>query len=370
MSKTIYKIFSTVFKCFSIFCALSLLLCFLSVYISPARFWLLAYFGLSFQFLLIINILLLVIWVIKHRKKLIILHIIAFVPSIFFVGYFFKPFGSKNNIEPDKDNIKVLSYNVQGFKIPFQHNTTQEQIADFINNENADIVCLQEFYTNEKVTEKLFKFLLSKYKYHSVFYSVKKNKYSYGVATFSRYPVKMMLEIPFENSANAAMYTDIEINGEIIRVYNVHLQSIRLNLPKLLSGKNRIGEIEEASSRLKTAFIKRAGQVDIVSKHIEVSPYPVIVCGDFNDMPISYTYKKIKGNKADSFCEAGKGIPSTYRLSFVPSFRIDYILHDKIMKSKSYTVYSNIDYSDHYPISSIINIEKIKESKVPSDDWR
>jgi endonuclease/exonuclease/phosphatase family metal-dependent hydrolase len=201
--------------------------------------------------------------------------------------------------------------------------------------------------------------LLDEYKYHAIFYSVKRKNSSYGVATFSRYPIKMTLEIPFENTVNAAMYTDIDVNGKIIRVYNVHLQSIKLNINNLFSKKNnRIDEIEEVSSRLKTAFVKRAGQVDIMAKHIDVSPYPVIICGDFNDTPVSYTYNKLKGNRLDTFCEAGKGMPSTYRLSVVPFFRIDYILHDKIMESLTYTVHQ-IDYSDHYPISSVVNIAEI-----------
>jgi endonuclease/exonuclease/phosphatase family metal-dependent hydrolase len=251
---------------------------------------------------------------------------------------------------------------LQGFRIPYQKNTTQEQIADFINSENPDIICLQEFYTNDKVTEKLFASLLGEYKYHTVFYSVQRKNSSYGVATFSRYPIKITLEIPFENTANAAMYTDIDVNGKIVRVYNVHLQSIKLNINRLLSGKNKgIDEIEEASSRLRTAFVKRAGQVDIMAKHIDVSPYPVIICGDFNDTPVSYTYNQIRGNRLDSFCEAGKGMPSTYRLSVVPFFRIDYILHDRIMESLTYSVHK-IDYSDHYPISSVVDISGVSSA--------
>jgi endonuclease/exonuclease/phosphatase family metal-dependent hydrolase len=294
----------------------------------------------------------LIIRIIRWEKKFIIFHIIVLVPTILFSGYFFRPFGSEKKVNADLENIKLLSYNLQGFRIPYQKNTTQEEIANFINKENPDIICLQEFYTNNKVTEELFASLIDKYKYHSVFYSVKRKNSSYGIATFSRYPIKMMLEIPFENTANAAMYTDIDVNGKIIRVYNVHFQSIKLNLTK-------IDEIEEVSSRLKTAFVKRAGQVDIMAKHIDVSPYPVIVCGDFNDTPMSYTYNKIRGDKLDTFCEVGSGMPSTFRLSIIPLVRIDYILHDKIIEALTYSIHK-IDYSDHYPISSVVNISAIK----------
>jgi endonuclease/exonuclease/phosphatase family metal-dependent hydrolase len=337
----------------------SLFFCLLSIYISPAKIWFLAYFGLLFLPLCLVNVIMLVIWIIMRKKTFIILHLIAFVPNIFFSGYFFRPFGSAKDVDTTLENIKLLSYNLQGFKIPYQKNTTQEKIAEFINEENPDIICLQEFYTNDKVTEKLFTSLLGKYKYHAVFYSVKRKNSSYGIVTFSKYPIKMTLEIPFENTANAAMYTDIDVNGKVIRVYNVHLQSIKLNINKLFSKKNsRIDEIEEMSSRLKTAFIKRAGQVDIMAKHIDVSPYNVIICGDFNDTPTSYTYNKLRGNRTDTFCKAGKGMFSTYRLSVIPFFRIDYILHDKIMKTQTYSVH-HIDYSDHYPISSVVSISEV-----------
>jgi endonuclease/exonuclease/phosphatase family metal-dependent hydrolase len=139
----------------------------------------------------------------------------------------------------------------------------------------------------------------------------------------------------------------------------VHLQSIKLNINRLFSSnKTGIDEIEEVSSRLKTAFIKRAGQVDIMAKHIDVSPYPVIVCGDFNDTPVSYTYNKIRGDRLDTFCEVGRGMPSTYRLSVVPFFRIDYILHDKMIKSLSYKVH-DIDLSDHFPVSSVVDVSGV-----------
>lgn len=358
------KIFSVALKSISIASVASLFFCFLSVYVSPAKILFLAYFGLLFQLFFLVNLLLLIIWIVKRNRRFVILHVIASVPNIFFSGYFFRPLGGGKDVDVNAENIKLLSYNMQGFQIPYQKNTTQEKIAEFINSENPDIVCLQEFYTNDRVTEKLFASLLGEYKYHAVFYSVERKNSSYGVITFSRYPIKMTLEIPFENTANAAMYTDIDVNGKIIRVYNVHLQSIKLNINNLFSSrKNRIDEIEEASSRLKTAFIKRAGQVDIMAKHIDVSPYPVIICGDFNDTPVSYTYNKIRGDRLDTFCEAGKGMPSTYRLSVVPFFRIDYILHDKIMKSLTYSVHK-IDCSDHYPISSVIEIS----GNAPVDD--
>jgi endonuclease/exonuclease/phosphatase family metal-dependent hydrolase len=347
-------IFRTGLKYLSMAAAVSLFACFISTLISPAKIWFLAYFGLLFQYLFLANLIFMLLWVAARNKLLIIIHAVVLVTGLFFAGYFIRFFGSDAVDTANKGDIKIMTYNVQGFRIPYVKNTTQTDIAEFIRRHDPDIVCMQEFYVNNAVTEATLNALFGQYPYHDVFYSVRKANRSYGVATFSKYPIKMTLEIPFENTANAAMYTDVNVDGQIIRVYNVHFQSIKLG--KLLSGAKRIDEIEEMSSRLKTAFVKRAGQVDIVAKHIDVSPYPVIICGDFNDTPISYTYRKIKGDRVDAFCEAGKGIPSTYRLSIMPSFRIDYILCAKSMRAKSYKVHK-VDYSDHYPVSSVVTVK-------------
>jgi len=101
--------------------------------------------------------------------------------------------------------------------------------------------------------------------------------------------------------------------------------------------------------KFKTAFQKRALQVNIVSEHIKDSPYPVIVCGDFNDTPVSYTYHQISKNLNDAFSETGSGIGRTYA-NILPAFRIDYILYDDFFDSHNYIIHT-IEISDHYPIS-------------------
>jgi endonuclease/exonuclease/phosphatase family metal-dependent hydrolase len=334
-------------------------LSYISIYISPADAWIFAYFGLMFQPLFLLNLLMLVFLMIL-RRKIFLLQLATFLPGIFFLGDFFRLSG---NSESDKldGSLKVITYNVQMFNLPFRKSDTSYlNILSFIKVENPDILCLQEFYTAEgKLTEEEFAAALPELPYRAVFYNIRKNNSLYGIATFSKYPIKINLEIPFENSSNSAMYSDIEVGDKIIRVYNVHFQSVRLNLQRslrrIIGGHDelRAAELEEVSTRLKTAFVKRARQVDEVAKHISVSPYPVIVCGDFNDTPVSYTYHVIKGNKKDAFCEQGRGLPSTFRDLF-PSFRIDYILHDRNMEALSYKI-PQVDYSDHYPVVSRID---------------
>lgn len=341
--------------------AICLVLSYLSIYISPETFQSLAYMGLGFQFFFVLNILYAVVYT-CIRKKLAILHYLVLFPSLFYIGDFIRVFNFSKSLDQYSGTLKVVSYNVQMFQLPFKNKAKEYlDIAVFLNEQKADVICLQEFYTNKEVTLDKFMSELSGMKYHYVYYSGKKKDANYGVATFSRYPIKMQLEIPFEKTVNAAMYADIDVNGKVIRVYNAHLQSVKLNLRRSIrkiignQDEQRYDELEDVTSKLQNAFVKRARQVDDLAQHISVSPYPVILCGDFNDTPVSYTYHTLKGDLLDTFCEAGKGMPSTYRGTF-PSFRIDYIFHTNSIEALSFYVPS-VEYSDHYPVVSEISLK-------------
>ena len=153
------------------------------------------------------------------------------------------------------------------------------------------------------------------------------------------------------------IFTDLLINSDTIRVYNCHLQSYRLREAEI----NTIDSIDfnnhpktkeklmVLSLKFKEALIKRAEQAATLRENINKSPYPVIVCGDFNDTPISFTYRTVKGDLKDSFTQSGKGTANTYN-GKLPSFRIDYILYSPIFTSYNFKV-SSINHSDHFPIS-------------------
>lgn len=341
---------------------LSLLLAYLSVYIKPTVFWFLGLVGLSYPFLLLINVAFLVYWIIRWKWFFVYPTLAILLGVSHFANFFQFPFG-KNRVINDND-LKIVSYNVNLFQLYSwaEEPPTYSGIFSFIRNENPDIVCLQEFYVvSDKFTEEQARDALS-YDVH-IGYITKGQRTGYGMATYSRYPIVNSGEIKFENSANASIYSDILIGTDTIRVYNNHLQSLRLresNLNFLHNHSNRkdsqtMDEIQDISFRFRDALRKRAQQVELVINHILSSPYPVIVCGDFNESPISYNYRKMRQNLNDAFVEAGAGVGHTYK-GFFPSFRIDYILYNPKFFATSY--YSpKVYHSDHYPVVATLRKE-------------
>lgn len=334
----------------------------LSVHISPLTAWPFAFLGLAYPFLMIGNLGFLVFWLIFKRKySLLSLSVILLTWNhvIKFIQIDLK----KEKVPENILNVKLLSYNVRIFNFYqwLNDKTIPDNILNFISKEKAGIICLQEFITvqNSNISVGSLKKRLSGTPYSHIVYSydISRDK-KMGLATFSQYPIINKGTINFENSPNGIIYSDIKIKKDTIRVYNCHLQSTRLRKDDfhlidsilLKYDDKHITNFKQLTYRLKDAYKLRATQADILSDHIRKSPHPAIVCGDFNDTPVSYTYYKIKGKFIDAFIESGTGIGDTY-LGYVPHFRIDYILHDKKIKTNDFQV-KRVKYSDHYPIST------------------
>ncbi|MGC9375403.1 MAG: endonuclease/exonuclease/phosphatase family protein [Bacteroidales bacterium] len=358
MKNIIYKIL----KYLNIIFIAALLLAYLSVYISPAKVWILAFFGLAYPFLLIINLLFLIFWIAKQRLFL-IFPLIAILSGWNYLNTYIQiPLNKK---KPKKESVEqsfnLLSFNVRSFDLYqwSEKETTKDEIFQFINHGNFSIICLQDFFTRNKgdLSETdIHKKLNQQYQSH-IGYAVEKTNQNLGVATYSKHPIVNQGIIKFNQSFNVSIYTDIVMGADTLRVFNIHLQSIRFNQDnykfitnsKTLKENEKLKEIKDISTRLRDAFIKRANQAETLSKLIKKSPYPVILCGDFNDVPVSYTYQTLKSNLKDSFVSAGQGIGNTYIGKF-PSFRIDYIFYSKELECKSFNIH-NVRLSDHYPLT-------------------
>jgi endonuclease/exonuclease/phosphatase family metal-dependent hydrolase len=330
------------------------------VYVNPEKSWFFAFFGLGYPFLLLGNLLFVVFWILK-KKKFFLVPLIAILIGWSYISSLMQISLKKTDLAKIEEPVfSIISYNVRLFDVYDwnKEENTSGKIFEFINSQSPDFICFQEYYTkpNGQISEsKVLELLHSDYGAH-INYTNENSKSNYGIATYSRYPIVNRGVIQFSNSTNSSIYTDIVFDSDTVRIFNCHLQSIRFNRDnysfisnsKELNDEQRIKEIRDISSRLRDAFVKRAGQAKILSQHIKNSPYPVIVCGDFNDVPVSYTYQIIKEDLNDSFTEAGTGIGNTYLGKF-PSFRIDYILHSDDIKCVDYDI-PRVELSDHYPV--------------------
>jgi len=259
-------------------------------------------------------------------------------------------------------NVRVFDlYNWSG------KHELRKKILDFLKAESPDIVCFQEYYTSEgtalnyRMTDSLAAIIPAAYSHVEYSTTLHNNLDHWGIATFSKYPIVRKQALHFQQrNRNIFLCTDILAGNDTLRIINTHLESIRFKPEdyKFIENIGNEKQEEELNSslnilrKMKRAYSKRAKQVETLKEEITRSPYSVILCGDFNDTPGSYSYQILSDGLTDSFRESGKGFGKTYAGSF-PSFRIDYILHDKKLKSFNYKTYRE-NLSDHYPISCMI----------------
>lgn len=321
-----------------------------SVFISPEKLWIAALFGMAYPYILAGNLVLIVLWLII-KPKFVLISLIVILCGYNQIGNYLQLSGRQTK-EP---GIKVVSYNVKYFtgtnQFPSKENA--DHILDFLRQNNADIICLQEVRLNKRQIFDVSNSKLPQISHMQLAHT----SHEGGQLTLTRFPILNMGEIRFNNSGNMIIYTDILMNKDTVRVYNCHLQSYRLQ-PKEINTIDSMNfennqvtrrKITALTLKFKDAIIKRAEQAATLREHLNQCPYPVIVCGDFNDTPVSFTYRTVRGDLIDSFTESGKGTANTYN-GKLPSFRIDYILYSPKFTSYNFAV-STLNHSDHYPIS-------------------
>ena len=359
------SVFSKILLTLNVFAVILLILSYLASWIPADKVWQLAFLGLAYPIFFILNILFIFLWIIIGKKKLILLSFISLLIGWKHIRSFIQ-FHSLKEINKSEQTLKVMSYNVRLFDLynwtNSQNITTRNKIFELIRKESPDIICLQEFYSDDSrkfdVLDTLIKLQKAKY-YHVDYFKSRWRVQHWGVATMSSYPIINKQRVQFINSENNYLiYTDILFKKDTIRIFNIHYESIRLGKEDLLfvsdltnnrtENKDLTDKTKKIYWKLKSAFIKRAEQVRIAMYYINKSPYPVIICGDFNDTPSSYAYNQMTSKLCDAFVESGNGMGKTYAGN-IPSFRIDYILHDNNFKAYNFKTIKE-DLSDHYPV--------------------
>lgn len=312
--------------------------------LAPKLFPFLSVLTLILPTLLILNLVFVVYWLLQLKKQA-LLSIIVFLIGYTFFTKFYK-FSAKNE-EPIESDFTVLSYNVRLFNLFkwIPNENVPENIKRFIEEQNPDIICFQEY-------SKSAEYELDDYKFRHIIMHGKKIKT--GQAIFSKYRIIDEGEIALPNSDNNVVYADIVKHNDTIRVYSIHLQSVNISPD--------INEIDESKSkrifnRLSEAFKEQQLQSELIQSHMNDFKGHKIICGDMNNTAFSYVYKNVRGDMKDAFVEAGKGFGQTYNYKYYPA-RIDYILIDDIFEVKEFKTFKDFKNSDHFPIMARLNMKK------------
>ena len=319
-------------------------------FLAPKIFPFLSVLSLLLPLFIILNGLFFIYWCIQFKKQMMLSGLVLLI-GITFINKFYK--FSETNLPKSDNDFTVMSYNVRLFNL-FEWiaiDDVPEKIQDFINNKNPDILCIQEFSSSSNKID------LRVYQYK---YILKLgNKIKTAQAIFSKFPIIDTGNIKFPKSNNNAVFADIKKGKDTIRVYNMHLESLKIS-PDVAEINDDLNDINQPKTqkiikRISNAFEAQQLQSDLIKAHIENCKFPILICGDMNNSAYSYVYRNIRGKLNDAFEEAGEQFGATYKFKYYPA-RIDYIFTDKKIKVKSFTNFSDFKFSDHTPIIARLEI--------------
>ncbi|MCM1034377.1 MAG: endonuclease/exonuclease/phosphatase family protein [Paludibacter sp.] len=325
----------------------------------PPTYWSFpALCGIGFEWLIAVHCLFAGIWICSHHKKLALISLVSLLCSLVPIRNTFAFPHTKHSSAKTTHTLSILSYNsnrLDQFKKP-----QQNKILPYLKALDADIVCLQEFETNKDsrfLTLHEVKRYLSQYPYSYIDFKLYKGKRQYGLAVFSKYPLINKQTLPYQSTGNISNRCDVVIGKDTLRLLNNHLESNKFteeDVSALTQFSNRPEYTIKTSTlrvvrKMRKAYQYRSNQADVLCQEIENSPYPVIICGDFNDVPVSYLYRTVSTKLSDAFiesCQCGTG-HTLYKKGI--GIRIDYILHSKQVQASDFQI-DKLPYSDHYPI--------------------
>ncbi|HMT51981.1 MAG TPA: endonuclease/exonuclease/phosphatase family protein [Saprospiraceae bacterium] len=329
---------------------LATFLAYLAPNIDPELTWTIAFFGLFYPVLLIINVLFIVYWLFKKPK-----YSIASILCIILGWNQVKGFISFNAQKPETqgETVSVITYNISNAYFGYDKNKKnrdkkKETFIEFLENyKETEIFCIQE------VGDYAYDILKKTFPDHHLYYKEK------GAVILSKYPIIKKGEVDFGTKTNSCLWGDIKIHGDTLRVYSFHLQSnqISADTEKLanqreINQKQAWYDIKGILRKFRNKHLHRSRQAEKIAAHVKKSPHKIILGGDLNDPPQSYTYQVFSTLGNDAFRERGSGIGTTYA-GRIPLLRIDYIFADKALEVASYELIKD-HFSDHYAVSATL----------------
>lgn len=317
------------------------LISYASIWVSPASFKIAAGIAMLIPLFLVLNILALLFLIYKRSIKALLPVLVLALGYPFFVA----TFGGNGTENGDERSFSVMSYNVKGFGD--SKKSKSEQFFNSIEEFDADIHCFQEFYNRATYVQKLRT---------KGGYDIIHDRKLSNLAIASKYPViNDGLLIP-NKRFNNIMFADLLLGkGDTLRVYNVHLQSMGITHTNSQYYEDIMSEYDDAKTKFLEGASVRATQISLLLKHAETCAYPILIAGDFNDVPYSHNYFKIRRSFSNAFEEAGSGLGFTFN-GDLPFLRIDNQFFNEDLRVHAFETIDSMDYSDHYAILGIYSI--------------
>ncbi|MBX2895959.1 MAG: endonuclease/exonuclease/phosphatase family protein [Cyclobacteriaceae bacterium] len=316
--------------------------CYISLQIPPHVFWPAAFLSYGFPLIICLNLILLTLALINKRLT-------AFIWFLFFLlgaPYLMRTL-RYNNSKKLTNTVRVLSFNAKLFRMPHVYDQFSTELINWIATDSSAIKCIQEYSTNPTwegldVTGKL---RAAGYEGYTFVAEIDDRQHNPGLAIFSTYEfINSGVVWHDPQSLNAAIFADLKYGEKIIRVYNVHLSSMKLTARPT----GWLHKIHYLFQQLKTGSVNRSKQINRLVDHMKTSPYPYLVCGDFNETPYSYVYSRMRRELTNAFEERGSGFGFT--LNQKPYFlRIDHQFFSREFKLQKYDVDKTMKISDHFP---------------------
>ena len=330
--------------------AIVTLLAYGAYYFHPATFSILPIIAFIFPFLLIGNFLFLCYWGYAKPKKMLLSLLILLLGLPHLKSYLGSPFKTQNDTSVNQEVLNVMTYNIRNFEFKQNIEKAGSKFANWKKtNSDIDILCVQE---HQIAAEKM----ISEWAQFPNQVWIRPS----GTAIYAKYPIKDSGKLNIGTTGNSITWADIDIRGIITRCFCAHLESNKISAQtEKISENSSKDELFDTSKSLyrnySKSVLRRIEQTEKMLDKADDFEGPIIIMGDFNDVPLSYTYQKVSKQYDDTFVNAGKGILSTYRASF-PGIRIDYIFHSDHFKTLTYDVIK-MGISDHLPVKSRLMIK-------------